>query len=106
MYNNIQLGELMQIDENLLQKLEKLSNLSIQADKRESIESELSDILGFVDNLNELNTDGVKATFSTVKDGATLRPDMPKQDTTTGQKMLNTAPKSDDDFFIVPKIIG
>jgi aspartyl-tRNA(Asn)/glutamyl-tRNA(Gln) amidotransferase subunit C len=96
----------MQIDENLLQKLEKLSNLTIGEDKRESIESELSDILGFVENLNELNTDGVEATFSTVRNGATLRVDEPKQDTTSNQKILNSAPKSDDNFFIVPKIIG
>ena len=95
----------MQINENLLEKLEKLSNLTISQDKRESIEKELSDIVGFVDNLNELDTSNTEATFSTVEEGAILREDEPLNSTNINQDILQHAPESNDDFFIVPKII-
>jgi len=95
----------MQIDNNLLEKLEKLSNLKIADEKRAEVEQQLSDIVGFVENLSELNTDGVEATFSTVEGGATLREDEPSTDRTIGDDILEHAPNSSDHFFIVPKII-
>ena len=95
----------MHIDEKLLEKLEKLSNLKVPEEKRGEIEQQLSDIVGFVENLNELNTDGVEATFSTVESGATLREDVPHQDRTVGDDLLSHAPKAEEHFFIVPKII-
>lgn len=95
----------MQIDNNLLEKLEKLSNLKVADNKRAEIEQQLSDIVGFVENLSELNTDNVEATFSTVEGGATLREDEPATDRTIGDHILSHAPKSSDHFFIVPKII-
>ncbi len=95
----------MQINENLLEKLEKLSNLKVPDEKRSEIEQQLSDIVGFVENLSELNTDGVEATFSTVESGATLRDDVPAQNRAVGDDILSHAPKAADHFFIVPKII-
>ena len=95
----------MQIDNTLLEKLEKLSNLKIADEKRAEVEQHLSNIIGFVENLNELNTDGVEATFSTVEGGATLREDQPASNREIGDDILQHAPKSADHFFIVPKII-
>ena len=95
----------MQIDNNLLEKLEKLSNLKIADEKRAEVEQQLSDIVGFVENLSELNTDGVEATFSTVEGGATLREDLPSTDRAIGDDILSHAPNSSEHFFIVPKII-
>lgn len=95
----------MQIDQNLLEKLEKLSNLKIADEKRAEVEQQLSDIVGFVENLNELNTDGVEATFSTVEGGATLREDEPASNRAIGDDILEHAPSSSEHFFIVPKII-
>ena len=96
----------MQVDDNLLNKLEKLSNLRISEDKRAEVESQLSDIVKFVENLNELNTDGVEATFSTVKENSVLREDFVEKNETVNKDILKHAPKSEDNFFIVPKIIG
>ena len=56
----------MQVDDALLQRLEKLSYLKIADDKREEIISQMSEIVSFVDNLSELNTDGVDETFECV----------------------------------------
>jgi len=95
----------MKIDENLLEKLEKLSNLTISTEKRASIEKELSDIVGFVENLSELDTTNTKAAFSTVEGGAVLREDTPLCSTDINQDILKHAPEADKNFFIVPKII-
>ena len=45
----------MQIDDALLNKLEKLSSLKIGDEKRDEIKRQLSEILSFVDVLGELN---------------------------------------------------
>ena len=95
----------MQVDDALLQRLEKLSYLKITDDKREEIISQMSEIVSFVDNLSELNTDGVDDTFA-MRDVAThLREDLPSCDTNVNDAILRNAPKSADHFFIVPKII-
>lgn len=95
----------MQIDNNLLTKLEKLSFLEIDASKREEVIAELSQIVSFVDNLSELNTDWVDDKFAMSDSSTSLRADIPLCDTKINQSILKNAPQSQDDFFIVPKII-
>lgn len=95
----------MKIDENLLQRLEKLSYLQIPEDQRTEMIAQLSEIVSFVDNLSELNTDGVNPTF-TMNDAATyLRDDMGNVNRSINDDILSNAPSSKDHFFIVPKII-
>ena len=95
----------MQINDELLQKLEKLSYLKIDDDKREQIISQLSEIVNFVDNLSELDTDGVDGTFA-MSDAATpLREDIAKCNQEINDAILSHAPNSADHFFVVPKII-
>lgn len=95
----------MQIDDKLLTRLEKLSNVEISQDKRQEVIDQLSEIVSFVDNLSELDTEGVDANFA-MNDSATFtREDTPTCDTHINKDILEHAPKSDDNFFIVPKII-
>ena len=95
----------MQVDDALLSRLEKLSFLKVSDDKRAEIVEQLSEIVGFVDNLSELNTDNVDANF-TMSDRATpLREDLTQTNPSIHEEILKHAPKSADDFFIVPKII-
>lgn len=95
----------MQVDDALLSKLEKLSFLKIDEDKREEIKGQLSEIVSFVDNLSELNTDGVSDKFAMSDDATKLRADIPYVDSQINDDIINNAPKSGDHFFIVPKII-
>ncbi len=95
----------MQVDNALLTKLEKLSFLKVSDDKREEIIEQLSQIVNFVDNLSELDTQGVDDNF-TMNDKSTFtREDIPKCNTTVNDDILKNAPQSGDHFFIVPKII-
>jgi aspartyl-tRNA(Asn)/glutamyl-tRNA(Gln) amidotransferase subunit C len=95
----------MQVDDALLSRLEKLSFLKISDDKREEIVAQLSEIVSFVDNLSELNTDSVDNKFAMSDDATFLREDIAFCDSKINDTVLKNAPQSGDHFFIVPKII-
>ena len=96
----------MQVDDALLSRLEKLSFLKVSDDKREEMIHQLSEIVSFVDNLSDLNTDGVDDNFSMDDAKSTrLREDSVSSSLELSQEILKNAPKSADDFFVVPKII-
>ncbi len=93
------------IDDTLLQKLEKLSHLEIEESKRASTISEISKIVDFVENLSELDLNDKDASFSTIEGGTPFREDVPSNNPKIIKTILEHAPKSNDGFFIVPKII-
>ncbi len=95
----------MTIDDQLLERLSKLSSLKIDEAKKESLKSELSEIVNFVENLNEVDVEGIAATFSTIDGGTALREDISSQDLELSNHILSHAPKSQDGSFVVPKII-
>jgi aspartyl-tRNA(Asn)/glutamyl-tRNA(Gln) amidotransferase subunit C len=95
----------MQVDNTLLSKLEKLSYLKISDDKRDEIMAQMDEMISFVDNLSELNTDGVNDSFSMTDSSTILRQDTPTCNTQINDDIIANAPRSEDHFFIVPKII-
>ena len=95
----------MTVDNDLIAKLSKLSSLEIDDAKKENLKSELADIINFVENLNEIDVSNIEATFNTVEGGTALREDVAKQDLELSNHILENAPKSEDGYFIVPKII-
>lgn len=95
----------MQIDNTVLAKLEKLSHLHVDEENKEEIIGQLSEIVSFVENLAELDTDHLDASFSTLEGGTPMREDIPSSDPSLSQSILKNAPQSDDGFFVVPAII-
>jgi len=95
----------MQVDDALLSRLEKLSFLKVSDDKRSEMISQLSEIVTFVDNLSDLNTDGVDDNFAMSDASSRLREDTVKSSTTVSEEIISNAPRSGDNFFVVPKII-
>lgn len=95
----------MQFDDTLLQRLEKLSMLKIDDAHREEVIGQLGEILGFVDNLAELDTASVDATFAMTANSTSLREDRAASDPQINASILENAPESDAPFFTVPKII-
>ncbi|NPA55889.1 MAG: Asp-tRNA(Asn)/Glu-tRNA(Gln) amidotransferase subunit GatC, partial [Epsilonproteobacteria bacterium] len=61
-------------------------------------------IVEFVEILNEVNTDGIEATFNTLSATTRLREDEP-HDSDVISSVLQHAPKVDGTYFLVPKII-
>ena len=94
----------MQIDDKMLEKLEKLSALKIPDEKREEFKDQLSKTVDFVDILNELNLDGIEAAVSTANGGTPLRDDEPRKSDVI-DIILQNAPQKQGKSFEVPKII-
>ena len=95
----------MQVDEALLTRLEKLSFLKVSDDKRQEMIGQLSEIVSFVDNLSDLDTDGVDDNFAMSDMSTPLREDTVSSSHSVSEDILKNSPNSADNFFIVPKII-
>ena len=94
----------MQIDDTLLTKLEKLSSLKVESDKRREIEDQLSEILSFAGILDELDLSASQAVVSSREGGTPLREDV-RVSSDVIETILKNAPMSSEHFFVVPKII-
>lgn len=94
----------MLIDNSLLDKLEKLASLKLSSEDRIDAKNQLSEILEFVENLNEIDISNIDATFTTLSGGTQLADDSIVNSNIIND-VLKTAPKSSGNFFIVPKII-
>lgn len=91
------------LDDGLLHRLEKLGMIEIDESKKEEIKKNLSDILGFVDNISSLDLDDIKLEAKDMK--TPLREDIKQNDSSISRSILENAPDSKDGYFIVPKII-
>lgn len=91
----------MQIDDELLGKLQRLAMIEIDDEHKEKVRENLSEILNFVENLNSIDTDSITVASN---EKTPLRDDEPKQ-STIAKEVLENAPSAQDGFFIVPKII-
>ena len=94
----------MQIDDTLLTKLEKLSSLKVESDKRREIKGQLSEILSFAGILDELDLSAARAVVSSREGGTPLREDISVSSDVI-DTILKNAPMSSEHFFVVPKII-
>ncbi|WP_231224614.1 Asp-tRNA(Asn)/Glu-tRNA(Gln) amidotransferase subunit GatC [Helicobacter pylori] len=92
----------MQIDDALLQRLEKLSMLEIKDEHKESVKGHLAEILGFVENIFALETSTLK---TDTKLYTPLREDEPKSQPNTAEEILSQNKHSQNHYFVVPKII-
>ncbi len=94
----------MSIDKNQVKKVAKLSRISLDDSKLESLSKDLVSILNFVDQLNKLDTSKV-IPLSSVLD-KTLVPRNDKiNDGEKKNEILKNSPNKNEDFFIVPKVI-
>ncbi len=93
-----------QIDEATVKRIAHLSRLKISAQEAQSLKRELNGILAWVEELNAIPTDGVEPLTSTEASVLRMRADV----VTDGGRpadVLRNAPKSEDSFFLVPKVI-
>lgn len=91
----------MLIDEKLLERLEKLSSLKLSNEERQTLLNEFDDILKFVDNLNEIDTNNLEINNLNY---TPLREDIPEKSEVI-ESILENAPSRSEHFFSVPKII-
>jgi len=94
----------MSIDKNQVKKVAKLSKISLDDSKLESLSKDLASILNFVEQLNKLDTKKTEPLSSTVD--KTLEPRIDKiNDGKMKDEILKNSPDKNEDFFVVPKVI-
>jgi aspartyl-tRNA(Asn)/glutamyl-tRNA(Gln) amidotransferase subunit C len=95
----------MQIERNLILRLENLARLELSEAEREKLQGSLNDILSMVEKLNELDTEGVEPLVYINEDLNMLREDVVKNELARTDALKN-APDATDAFFKVPKVIN
>ncbi len=87
-----------------VKKIARLSRLHVEESRHAPLADELNGILGWIEQLNEVDVEGVEPMTSAVDMEAPLRQD----DITDGGKrneVLANAPKSDSGFYVVPRSV-
>jgi len=94
----------MQINEATVRKIAHLARVKVSDDEVNSLGNELNSILDWVDQLNEVTTEGVEPMTSAVDTVLKQRVD----EVTDGgyvERITANAPMSEDDYFVVPKVV-
>ena len=93
------------ISSKTIDEVAHLARLEFNEEAKAEIANDMTRMLGFVDKLNELNTDGIEPLIYMTEQENLLREDEVIQ-TITQQEALKNAPKKDSDYFKVPKVIN
>jgi len=94
----------MSVDKDTVAKIAKLARIRVADDDRAALAVELSNILGWIEQLSELDTEGVEPMTSVVAMELPRRADR-VTDGDILQKVLANAPEGTDRFFAVPKVV-
>ncbi len=82
----------------------RLSRLALSAAEIEALTGQMDTLLGYVEKLNELDTEGIVPTSHAVPMENAFRADVVKPSIGVERALLN-APQSEERCFVVPKVI-
>ena len=92
------------IDDKLVADLSRLAKLKFDASKAEKMKSDLDKIIGFVDKLSEIDTEGIEPLIYLSEEVNVLRVDEIKHEVCQ-ENALKNAPQKDSDYFKVPTVL-
>ena len=94
----------MSVDQVTVRRIARLARLAITDEDVPHLQGELNAILAFVEQLNEVDVEGVEAMTS-----VTPMPMKKRRDGVTDggypDKIVANAPATEDNFFVVPKVV-
>lgn len=94
----------MSVDTATVKRVARLARIAVDDDDAERMTGELNAILGFVEQLNEVDVSGVEPMTSVIPMEMKKRADA----VTDGGKaadIVANAPATEEDFFLVPKVV-
>lgn len=94
----------MKVDNELIDKLARLSKLEFDEAAKAGIKKDLTRMLDFVEQLKELNTDGVEPLIHVNEEMNKFREDEVTEELSQKDALKN-APKHDSFYFKVPKVV-
>jgi aspartyl-tRNA(Asn)/glutamyl-tRNA(Gln) amidotransferase subunit C len=94
----------MSVDAATVRRIAHLARIAVAENEVEHLRGEINNMLAFVEQLNEVNVDGVEPTASVEDMKLKMREDV-VSDGDYVKRVLANAPASDDGFFQVPKVV-
>ena len=94
----------MSISNDDVEKIAHLARLAIKPDQLETYTRTLSEILDLVEQMNEVDTDGITAMAHPHDTALRLRADSVSE-TNQREKYMQLAPVSENGLFLVPKVL-
>lgn len=86
-------------------KLAQLSSLELEDSEIAGLGQDLSNILGYIEQLSELNTEGVLPTYQVTGLENVWRDDVVDQSDASREELLSLAPERQADSVKVPKVL-
>jgi aspartyl-tRNA(Asn)/glutamyl-tRNA(Gln) amidotransferase subunit C len=94
----------MSVDAATVRKVAHLARIRVPEERLEPLAGELNGILAWIEQLNEVDVEGVEPLTSVVSASLVLRDDVVTEGGDVSRVVAN-APRTADGFFIVPKVV-
>ena len=94
----------MSVDKDIVAKIARLARVRVHESQIEALAGELSNILGWIEQLSELDPEGVEPLTSVTPMRLKRREDV-VTDGDMPEKVLSNAPDAREGFFAVPKVV-
>jgi aspartyl-tRNA(Asn)/glutamyl-tRNA(Gln) amidotransferase subunit C len=94
----------MSVDKDTVKRVARLARIAVSDAEAESLKGELNTILGFVEQLNEVDVAGVEPMTAVIPMRARMRDDV-VTDGEIADKVVANAPEKADAFFAVSKVV-
>jgi aspartyl-tRNA(Asn)/glutamyl-tRNA(Gln) amidotransferase subunit C len=94
----------MSVDAKTVRRIAHLARIAVADDEVERLKGEINGILAFVEQLNEVNVDGVEPMVSVTPMKMKQRADV-VTDGEIADDIVKNAPATEDHFFLVPKVV-
>ena len=94
----------MSVDHATVRKIASLARIAVTDEQAEAMVPELNNILGWVEQLGEVDVTGIEPMTAVIPNTLRLREDV-VTDGDIRDKVLANAPQAEHGFFAVPKVI-
>ena len=94
----------MSVDAATVRRIAHLARITVEDGEIEHLRGEINSILGFVEQLKEVNVEGVEPMTSVTPMAMKKRQDV-VTDGGIAQDIVRNAPATEDHFFLVPKVV-
>jgi aspartyl-tRNA(Asn)/glutamyl-tRNA(Gln) amidotransferase subunit C len=94
----------MSVDKDTVRRIARLARLALEDERVEPMVQELNGILAWVEQLKEVDIEGVAPLTSVVEQRLKMREDVVTAGGNADALMIN-APGGEDHFFVVPKVV-
>ena len=94
----------MSVDKETVAKIARLARVRVEEGQKDALARELSNILGWIEQLSELDTEGVEPMTSVVSMQLPLRDDA-VTDGGYPDRVTANAPEAAHGFYAVPKVV-